>query len=255
MNTSDLLLVILSVVCLYSLHKLRKVHLLLYKTSDQLDDVKKEVFALFGQLQAQAALERSLALGHPLPPLRGWAGSPDFLLHVHQHIKSSKPKVIVECSSGSSTVVCARTLQQLGDGHVYSLEHSPEYAKKTRVLLEEYGLSDWATVIDAPLTFDSTDTPWYSLQQLPAEVQTIDLLVVDGPPADTAPLARRPALRRLLPMFATRFTILLDDANRQDEQEIVRDWQSQFRSASVNWLPAEKGCVLLEIDRSNETAH
>lgn len=57
----------------------------------------------------------------------------------------------MECSSGASTIVLAQSAKLNGRGHVFSLEHDRDYATKSRVELEKQSLSDWATVIDAPL--------------------------------------------------------------------------------------------------------
>lgn len=76
----------------------------------------------------------------------------------------------------------------------------------------------------------------------------IDLLVVDGPPEQTAPLAREPALPRLLPRMATRWTVLLDDADRPDETEIVRRWLTLAPRSRLSRPPAEKGLAVLRSD-------
>lgn len=177
--------------------------------------------------------------------MRGWAGSPDFLLKTAEEALRRKPQTVMECSSGVSTVVLARCLQLNGSGHVYSLENSPEFAVKTRALLEQHGLADWVTVLDAPLVTKSTQTPWYDESVIPAELMAIDMLVVDGPPASTAPLARYPALPRLYPRMAANCTVMLDDADRSDEVELLRRWQQEFSEFEQTHLACEKGLVQL----------
>jgi predicted O-methyltransferase YrrM len=129
---------------------------------------------------------------------------------------------------------------------VYSLEHSPEYADKTRRMLASYGLEQWATVIDAPLKAVGGSAPWYDISSLPARVTGVDLLLIDGPPASTAPKARGPAFQMLLPRLGSSFLIVLDDAARPDEMAIVADWKKSAPDLIVTTLPAEKGCTLLE---------
>ena len=132
------------------------------------------------------------------------AGSPDFLLAMAHEIEQRTPRSVIECGSGVSTLVCARILQMQGRGHVYSLEHDALYAEETRRLLFEYGLKDWATVFHAPLDTDRTVTPWYSEKLIPKELANVEVVVVDGPPSGVAPLARYPALPRLIGRIISR---------------------------------------------------
>ncbi len=55
----------------------------------------------------------------------------------------------------------------------------------------------------------------------------IDLLLVDGPPAYVAGmgLARYPALPVMLDRLAPGATLVLDDAERPGEQEVLRRWE------------------------------
>lgn len=233
------------------LHKTRKIHLTTYHLVSDAARTRKETEALFSQIQALLALERKLSLPEALPAVRGWAGSPDFLLRIADEIQERKPEVVMECSSGVSTLVVARCLQINGKGHVFSLEHDPEYAGATRKLLDKYGLVEWATVLDAPLVTTHTETPWYQEESIPQDLESIDMLIVDGPPAAVAPLARFPAVPRLSSRMATTSLIIMDDANRDDETEIVKRWLQMFPMLSYTDGRCEKGCALLEYNPSN----
>lgn len=237
-----LALLVVSLLCLY---KVRKLHIATFGLVRDLSATRREVDALYAQLEARAALDRVLALPEPLPPTRGWAGSPDFLLALAEDVRARRPRTVVECSSGVSTLVIARMLQRVGQGHVYSLEHDPEYAARTRALVERHGLSAWSTVVDAPLSGAGAPTPWYSLDRLP-DAGPIDLLVVDGPPEAVGPLARAPALDRLGPRLAARCAIVVDDADRPDETEMLRRWTLADPTLRVRRVPAEKGLAILE---------
>lgn len=228
------------------LWKVRKIHLatyqLLYNTSNSL----RESEVLFTQFQALLSLEKKLGLTEPLPQMRGWAGSLDFLLATAEQILSRKPLTVMECSSGVSTIVVARCLQLNNVGHVYSLEHAPEFADKTRRILEKYRLTQWATVLDAPLQTINTDTPWYDEDVMPEDLGLIDMLIVDGPPMSTSSLSRYPALPRLMPRMANQFLILVDDANREDEIEMIKRWRIPFPHLQQSDGYCEKGLALLE---------
>ena len=239
------LLVAVLGVCVFMLNKLHKVDdstraLAVYATR-----IGQETHAIFPQIQALMSLERRLRLAQALPPMRGWAGSPDFLLRVAQEVENRTPHVIVECGSGISTLVCARTLQLNGHGHVYSLEHDPRYAERTAALLKEYQLNEWATVIHAPLNTEHTVTPWYAEAAIPQDITNIDLVIVDGPPSTIAHFARYPALPRLADRMSGDVIVIVDDAARSDEQEMLRMWAHEFPAFSQTYADCEKGCALL----------
>lgn len=228
------------------LHKVRKMHIAMFTLLEDAAATRNGTTALFSQLQALFALEKKLGLTEPLPPLRGWAGSPDFLLTVADTVLTRKPGIVVECSSGSSTLVIARCLQLLGKGHVFSLEHDETFGNETTDLLKLHNVTEWATVLHAPLVKQGNDTVWYNENVLPDQLGPIDLLVVDGPPADIAPLARLPALPKLLPLLAKKAVVVLDDAARTAEIEIVRRWLEDAPEFRYRYLHHEKGCVILE---------
>lgn len=210
-------------------------------------DIEKAELRLYRQLESLQALTSLLGLRQPLPPLRDWAGSPDFLLELCREALARVPGRIVECSSGVSTLVIARCCQLNNHGHVYSLENSAEFAQKTRTMLERAGLQDWATVVEAPLkpySFEGESYSWYTIDDLPSE--RIDLLVVDGPLGKLNPLARYPAGPILFPRLSDNALIIVDDANRPDERRIIERWHKQFPRFGVERREAEKGLALLE---------
>lgn len=248
-----LLLLAVVLLCAWTLHKVRLIHLLVHEVRDQAGSAPA---TLFRQLEAIEGLQRELRLDKSLPPTRGWAGSPDFLLQLARHAQLARPRVVVECSSGASTIVLARCLQLLGAGQVYSLEHDPLYAAQTRAELARHGLSNWAQVLDAPLrtqALSGQHWPWYAVERLPAGL-AIDLLVIDGPPQASGTLARYPAGPLLFPRLAPGAAVFLDDAARPDEQAILRRWRDEFPQLRQSLLACEKGCARLLNDSGTVTA-
>ncbi len=234
----------LLLLCAYILHKVRNMHLLVHAMRD---DSRQEHAALFRQLEALQGLYVSLGLRRALPVTRGWAASPDFLQELTAHALDQKPKCVVECSSGTSTLVLARCMQINGAGKVYSLEHDPDYARNTRRQLELHGLADWATVIDAPLlaqTFGGREQPWYDYSRLPPGLP-IDMVVIDGPPQATSDAARYPAGPILFPRVTPGAAIFLDDAKRPGEQTALQRWAAEFPELEITSLPCEKGAAML----------
>jgi hypothetical protein len=232
-------------ICLYTLHKVRNIHLMLYSTRDQL---QAEIGASYHQLEHLLGLYVDLGLTKSLPGTRGWAASPDFLTELGRHALSKKPAIVVECSSGTSTIVLARCMQINGNGKVYSLEHDPVYAAKTNEQLARHGLSAYAEVIVAPLEstkFGGESWHWYALEGLPKQLQ-IDMLVIDGPPETTGSLARYPAGPGLFPKLAQSAVVFLDDSKRDSEGEILQRWKSEFPELSQSMAFCEKGCAVIK---------
>lgn len=247
MLLSVLVMIVLS-LCLLILHKIRRIHFMQYNLQYLLEQkTPKDLHHTYQQIQAFIDLNRLLKLPWPLPLLREWAASPDFLLLLAEHVIQKKPECIIECSSGASTVVLAQCAKLNGYGHILSLEHDAYYAERTRQQLIKQGLEDWATVIDAPLInyeFNRQNYQWYKLN---AQIENIciDMLVIDGPPADLNRCARYPAGPLLLPLLNENSVVFLDDADRPDEQEVIQRWLGEFKRFDVHRHNCEKGAVSL----------
>ena len=245
-----LMVIILAGLCLFILHKIRRIHLMQYALQQQLgQELPEYLHHTYQQIQAFTDLNRLLQLSWPLPPLRGWAASPDFLLLLAEHVLQKKPGRIIECSSGASTIVLAQCAKLNGYGHILSLEHDARYAEKTRQQLIKQGLEDWATVIEAPLSdykFDGQNYHWYTLNEQ-IKSTGIDMLVIDGPPASLGYCARYPAGPLLLPLLSKSGVVFLDDTDRIDEQEIIQRWIREFMGFDAYLHGCEKGAVSLSI--------
>ena len=231
-------------MCALAAHKARRAHLMQFELRHA---IAQESATLYRQLEALQALQQELSLPHSLPPLRGWAASPDFLLELVRHAQDARPRTVVECSSGASTLVLARCMQLNGGGKVYSLEHDPVYAAQTRANLKRMGLSEYAEVLDAPLTpfhAGAEAWSWYRYEVLPPDLR-IDLLAIDGPPMTTGPLARYPAGPALFGRLAANSAVFLDDAARAEETAILDRWKREFPQLGQSMLYCEKGCAVL----------
>jgi len=205
---------------------------------------------LLVQLETHDWLRDELELTRPLPPTRAFSATPDFLAELVHAIDRTAAETVVELGSGISTIVMARRLQQAGRGRLITLEHLARYAEATRAELAAYGLEDLATVLDAPLVdcvIDTETWPWYELG--PGVPERIDVLVVDGPPGTTRPLARYPALPLLRDRLAPGAQVLLDDGDRIDEREVARRWEAEIEGIESEHLPLNKGAWLLTLPR------
>lgn len=237
----------------YALHKVRRVHLMSFGIKDRIDRIDADG-QLFWQLQSLDGLYRDLKFTRALPLTRGWAASPDFLSVLARHALDHRPRIIVECGSGVSTVVLARCMQLNGAGRVVALDHDAHYAEETRRNLERHGLSEWAEIIHAPLqkrARGADEWNWYDLRNFP-DVR-IDMLVVDGPPMPLGKMIRYPAGPVLFPRLSSTAAVFLDDAGREDERRIVERWIAENADFRVEKIQCEKGCVLLRSSTPDKT--
>ena len=202
----------------------------------------------FSQLEALQNLNAVLPVSGVLPATRGWAASPDLLLTLVDLVITERPSLVLECGSGASTLWLALAMRRFGiDGRIVALDHEPEYAGKTRDLLARHDVAGLAEVRDAPLESFSLDDEtyrWYARETW-EDLEEIDLLFVDGPPAVTGPKARYPALPLLAKSLSPRVTVVADDLIVPDMQETVRLWLGSHPDFSSEILPLEKQAAVL----------
>lgn len=199
------------------------------------------------ELEAYLDLGARLGLCRGLPYVRHWSAGADLLGLLVDFVLAARPATIVECGSGLSTLMFARCCAMNGRGRVYSLEQAPEHAAPSRAELKRYGLQGYATVLASalrPYTLGGESYAWYDLTGLPDA--SIDLLLVDGPPGRSAPLARYPALPLLGERLSPACTIFVDDAARPDEQTILARWRREYPEFSIAWVKTKRGCAILE---------
>jgi hypothetical protein len=129
---------------------------------------------------------------------------------------------ILECGSGLTTILLGWLAGRRGI-ETWSLEHLPEWHAQMTWTLGRYRIPN-AHICFAPLR-DYIGFNWYDapLANLP---DRFALIICDGPPGTT------PGNRYgLLPLLSDRLTagslILLDDANRPGEAEVLRRWASE----------------------------
>ena len=164
----------------------------------------------------------------PMPSTGQWALNPTDMLALLYVIEQRRPAVVVELGSGTSSIWIGYALERLG-GRLISVDHEPEYAGKTRGMVAAHGLDAVVEVRDAPLRpieVRGAQFDWYDTGAL-ADVDHIDLLVVDGPPGSTGPMSRYPAVDMLRHKLSRTAAVFLDDLSRSDEQETLRRWAAE----------------------------
>jgi hypothetical protein len=199
------------------------------------------------QRQHHAHVQIRPLMGDVPLDLSGWAGDPLMVHNTVRLLVDVRPGLVVECGSGNSTVVIARCLRALGRGRIVSLEHDPDYARRTADLLRLNGLNELAAVVTAPLVereINGQVLRWYSPEYEHLLKKPIDMLVVDGPPGSSGPRARYPAVPFLRSRLASECWIILDDGDRRDEQSIARSWAREL-GATLSYLEGGRGGWLL----------
>jgi predicted O-methyltransferase YrrM len=184
-------------------------------------------FTVPRELEATVQLFQDFTPRAPMPSSGDYALNPTDLLELLFLVRSRRPRLVLELGSGTSTIWLAYVLEQTG-GRLVSLDHDPEYANRTRDALRAHGLTAVAEVRDAPLApveLGDRTYSWYDPAVL-EDLDGIDFLLVDGPPAAVGPDSRYPALPVAGPRLADRATIVFDDANRKDEQAAIDSWLS-----------------------------
>lgn len=202
-------------------------------------------------IQAWTWLVRTLDVNAPLPPMRGWAISPDFAAYYVELLREHRPVNVVELGGGTSTILSGLALAQLGtNAQITAVESLAPFAEATRAALARHEVEN-AAVIHAPLSRTHIERHaymWYTTALLDG-LSEIDLLLVDGPAQFRNPRrhVRYPALPLLYERLAPGALVLLDDANRADERRVVGRWLREFPGLEVVETrdDFEKGAVLL----------
>lgn len=184
--------------------------------------------------------------GPYLPHPSGWAASTDLLVEAVRRIQSKSPDIVVELGSGLSTVVIASALMKNGKGKLISIEHDKAYAEKSYNRIVSAGLVEYVDIRVCPLVGQEMagKSKWYDTAYLD-EIDNVDLLIVDGPPALFDERIRFPALPFFSVRMATGGVMIFDDTNRDGEKGFINDWLKKNGNIDVEWLPLEKGAAVL----------
>lgn len=146
---------------------------------------------------------------------------------------------------------------------VISFEHNKEYYEKTHTLLKNENLQKVVDLVHAPLvdySHKGTDYLYYNCDSTLVRLASMFdgrrariLVLVDGPPGVTGPLARFPALPKLLNSMPNHsFDIVLDDCDREEEKKIAAEWEEMLIQRGIKFesheIAFEKGAMLLRIN-------
>lgn len=200
------------------------------KITNYLAESQRTAFQLKKLAFDQRAATELLRFDVGYLPWTSSALAPSALTQVLNDITINKRKHVIELGAGISTIYLGICVKSSG-GHLNTLEHDASWAQIIEDLVAANGLNHCVSIHYAPLekvVVDDVDYDWCSTRVLEevAKANSVDLLLVDGPPAyqKGKELARYPALPILYPYLSDSCSIFLDDIGRPGEREIVMRW-------------------------------
>lgn len=187
-----------------------------------------------GRLAAQAAraLEGS-TLGH-------WAIDAETADWLWQQALHDKPRFIVECGAGISTLLLSAALREVSAGQptrLVTLEENGDEAARVRARLGARGLADAGEIIIAPMSSDGRYQ--FEKEELTRALgqQTADWIFIDGPAAADR-TKTLPALA-VVARAGTRW--MLDDAFTPEYFAVADAWSSWPGLTVEGVVPIGKG--------------
>ncbi|QRK12717.1 class I SAM-dependent methyltransferase [Archangium violaceum] len=151
----------------------------------------------------------------------GYAARPEYLQELmNRAVNTSGP--ILECGSGVSTLLLGLLAGRRGV-ETWTLEHMPEWHARVSGALERTGIPNVHNCL-APIQ-DRGGYSWYTppVERMPRAFQ---LIICDGPPGNT-PGGRYGLWPVLGERLAPGAVILLDDAERPGEEEVLQRWSKE----------------------------
>ena len=174
-----------------------------------------------------------------------------------QEVARIRPRMIVECGSGVSTLVMAKALHSCGlkDSRIIALEHEEVYQKRTKAWLSHEKVDEYAKVLLAPIGPGG----WFLAEQ--AGLWTsgawseaglgaarIDLLFVDGPPR---PYSREPAIQYFRPWLQLGAVVIVPDLNK--DRTMFARWRVAYPEMKASEWETDRGAGCLEVPETPET--
>jgi hypothetical protein len=184
-------------------------------------------------------------------PTGGWRIRRDTAVALAALFAATKPHHLLELGSGVSTLwlasLCAAAVPP---ARVISLEENAKFADQTRSMLRHHGVSEYATVVVAPVQ-PTTIAGWRGETYRPDDRlmfralsgSTVDFVFIDGPASwgrgrgdcryGALPLVRRWA--------AAECVFALDDAWRRRDFAILKRWNELPGVAVRGIIPVGRG--------------
>lgn len=232
------------------------------------NEMKKGFTNSIKQIESFISLQNYLIAGQQPLNFHGWPISPDIALFLIQKIEQNDYDLIIEFGSGTSTSLIASILKKRDfevkkQTKLITFEHNKKYYEQTLADIKNKSIDDYVDLVYAPLIeyfYEKEKYLYYSCEGKFAELKLIFnkeiqkiLVLVDGPPGDTGPLARFPALPHLMKEFNLyKLDLVLDDYSRNEEIAIAKKWEELLKDKNIEFnsesVPSEKGLYFCRIN-------
>lgn len=178
------------------------------------------------------SIEQQLNIKFPIY-WNDWPIEEEFARYLIYRIVSNRPINIVELGSGTSSLIILKTLKKLGYKYnLTSFDSDKAFINNTKNLLIAEEVYDEKNV---KLIFSQiTDVKiknklyrWYNPDDFEFKFDKIDLLFIDGPVGGFCKNARYPAINVMKKYLNNGSLVILHDAKRPDETEIVDIWKKE----------------------------
>lgn len=165
-----------------------------------------------------------------------YAIGPGTILYLWRLLNESSPKRILEFGGGTSTLLsclyASRMAAQGQEVRILSVDHEQHWLNDTRTQVAAAGLEEYVDFVHAPLSEQVLLGRRMVAYAVPTDVldecagaSGFDLCFIDGPPGK---VGRSGSLAVAAQHLGTGCRILLDDAYRDGEQRVLREWRQNF---------------------------
>ncbi|WP_022948510.1 class I SAM-dependent methyltransferase [Methylohalobius crimeensis] len=232
--------------------RFEKIESKLLKATAKQDNLANLIHEKSVEIQNSSSL---LALDLNYPVFFGdWSIDSHLAKFIVQHLSIHKPKCILEIGSGSSTILIGKIAKILGYSpkHI-AIDHDIKYLEATKVNAKLNNLNNDIDFIHLPLEkINLSNKEFVYYKNLPKSLidNRPDLIIVDGPPANTCKHARLPALPIIYNYISDNAVIVLDDYCRQEEKEIVDQWMNQYHDFDLETIQQGHQCAILKRKKS-----
>ncbi len=219
----------------------RRIAELSFSITEKLDDAQVGI--------VNAVTLNSTAFAFPVP-LCGPSIDPHHARTLSFLLQVNRPRRILELGSGSSTVYISSLLGRLAVSPIahIAVDHDKRFLDLTQELCRLNRCAETVQFYHCPLgNVEGHSNPWYLIPESVLDQGPFDLIIIDGPPAYEEHLARsrEPALPKLIEFLAKDGILILDDTNRNGEQDVLASWRVAFPKLSFDRRTSGKGHTLV----------
>jgi predicted O-methyltransferase YrrM len=194
------------------------------------------------------SIEQQLNLKYPIV-WSDFAIEEKFANYLINLIFLEKPLNIIELGSGLSTLLILKAAEKIGyTPNFISFDSDEYFLSETKNRLDSESILEssvkliFSPIVDIDL-FDKR-YKWYSIHGNNINLDKLDLIVIDGPVGTLCKNSRYPALHFFKKYIKKGTIVILDDANRLDEKEIVELWRKEFLGiVSVKKIDSDRGII------------